>query len=216
MNIDPNLESNFNWDKKVGPDIGGPKPFVPPDDYGMHVIQSSVEREFYISGPPYTDALFVLHRPVRPNTGKLALVFELKVTEETNLYSQALEFDTRLAIAKTGYNFSSQFNQQKGGVFQAYIKGVGWADTPFNPGKFTPGVWTPIRFDYAFDIVNKTYSFVSVAVGPTPFMLPAKFQNLPATPLLWSDSCTLQVQLDLNAKGGAYSHRIREADFLWS
>ena len=216
MYVDANLEAQSGWGQRADASVGGPKPYVPPDNFGMNVIQSRVEREFFIEGPAYTDGLFSIHRPIRPNTGKLALQFDLNVSQEYLNYSQALEFDTRLAIAKMGYNFSSQFNQQKGGVWQAYIKGSGWVDTPFNPGKFTPEVWTRVRFDYAFDVVHKTYSFVSVTVGTTPFLLPAKFHNLPATPLSWADSASFQVQLDLNAKGGAYSHRISEADFLWS
>jgi hypothetical protein len=216
MYVDANLEAQPGWGQRADESVGGPKPYVPPDDFGMVVIQSKVEREFFIEGPAYTDGLFSIHRPIRTNTGKLSLRFDLKVSAESALYAQALEFDTRLAISKMGYNFSSQFNQQKGGVWQVYIKGQGWVDTPFNPGKFPPEVWVPVKFDYAFDIVKKTYSFLAVTVGTATTLMPAKFHNLPATPLQWADSANFQVQLDLNSKGGAYSHRISEADFIWS
>ena len=216
MYVDANLEAQSGWGQRADASVGGPKPYVPPDNFGMNVIQSRVEREFFIEGPAYTDGLFSIHRPIRPNTGKLALQFQLNVSAESALYSQALEFDTRLSIAEIGYNFSSQFNQQKGGVWQVHVNGKGWVSTPFNPGKFTPGLWTLVRFDYTFDIVKHTYSFVSATVGNTKFMLPEAFLNLSATPLLWSDGASFQVQLDLNAKGGAYKHRITNADFIWS
>lgn len=216
MNIDSNLEANPNWNKLANSGVGGPKPYVPPDDFGMNVIQSDIEREFYISGPAYTDGLFSLHRPIMPNTGKLALQFELRTDEDTTINAQALEFDTRLAIGKFGYNFSSQFNYQKGGVWQAFIKDRGWVDTPFKPGKFSPDQWYPIRFDYSFDTAKKLFSFISVAVGVTPFILPIQFHNLAATPLAWVDSCNLQMQLDLAYKGGSYRTRVRRISYLWS
>ncbi len=205
------------WHGKVGPNIGGPKPFVPPDVYETELVIAEPERRFVIAGPPYTDALFASYCPIMPNTGHLALQFEYKIDQNTLDDAQALEMDSRMQINKIGRNWSSQFNFQKGGVWQVSIKGKGWVDTAFKPGKFTKDVWHRIRFDYSFDMGAGTYSYETVQYDDLPvFHCPPEFKNLVATPLDWTDGVNVQIQLDLNAKGGAYETRLRRGNYIWS
>lgn len=216
MYIVPNLETR-TWRKKVGPEIGGPKPFVPPDVYETELVQTEPERRFIIMGPAYTDALFSTYCPIMPNTGKLSLQLEYKIDQNTLDDCQALEMDSRMQINKIGRNWSSQFNFQKGGVWQGYIKGRGWVDTTFKPGKFTKDVWHRIRFDYSFNLTTGTYSYEAVHYDDLPvFNCPPELKNLPATPLLWEDGVNLQIQLDINYKPGAYETRMRRGSYIWS
>jgi len=216
MNIVPNLESSPNWRQRADASVGGNHP----DDFGMNLVQADPEREFYIIGPAYSDGLFSLFTPIMPNTGKLALQLEYKIDQDTVNDAQALEFDSRMVIARMGRNWSSQFNYQQGGVWQGFrinpTSGKGeWFSTAFKPGKFIPDVWHKITLSYSFDAT--TYSYESVQVDNLPlFICPPELKKLPNTPLLWADGVNLQIQLDMNYKAGAYKTRMRRGSYIWS
>lgn len=212
------IEQDTNWSTRVGPTIGG----VPPTTYGMklHPLDSPI-REFYVKDPPWANWLAYSERKVLPNTGKLSLLYELFVDSNSLIVTQAIEFDTKLAIGGFIYNFSSQFNYVTG---QWQASGVGgWKDTGWKFGKFTPGVPYRMQFDYAFDIVKKTYGFMHVkALSDHPdantgsFTPPfTPFQSFTAEATNWTDTCNIQVQQDLNGGGGAFSIYMREIAYQW-
>lgn len=210
MITDSNLEL-ATWDSHVGTDIGG----VAPTSYGWrdHPLDPLV-REFYVSGPKYSDWLAACHRPVLPTTGSLTLDFDFYVDSNVALNAQALEFDTKLAIAGKMFNWSSQFNYQTG-VWQVSDAAGNWIDTVYRFLKFQPNRLYQMHFQYLFDPVKLTYSFVDIS-GPafaTAGKMPAP---LTATATNWTDSCNLQVQQDLNANGGQFSQYMRNIRYTWA
>ena len=216
MILDTQLEL-LPFESHVGTGIGG----VPPTSYGS--ILYGIAVGFYTNGPAYANWLAAVHRPVLPNTGKLSLSFNLSVDPRANECAQALEFDTRVSIqdgsGKWNYNGSSQFNQAGGGAWQIVDANGDWVDTGFRPGKFTPLVKYPIKIDYSFDVTKHTSSVLGISIGGDinqRFLVPAHMQNLAASNLGWADSCSLQVQLDLNSSGGAYSIYMRDIQYEWS
>jgi len=221
MYIVPGLESRI-WHEKVGPEIGGPKPFVPPTVYETDLIQAEPVRRFRIVGPAYTDALFSTFCPIMPNTGHLALQFEYWIDQNTLDDSQALEFDSRMCENKIGRNWSAQLNMQKGGLWQGYRRDPvtgkgGWYDTTFKPGKLEKDMWHRIRLEYSFNKTAGTYSYETVNLDDFPtFVYPPELKNMKATPLLWGDGVNLQIQLDLNARAGAYDTQMRRGSYIWT
>jgi hypothetical protein len=212
--VDDNLELVDEWSAKVGPDISGNPHFVAPISYGSRML--AVGREFYTVGKPWADWLASLHRPIMQNTGKLALMFEFMTDINAPSVAQALEFDTRISIGGFNYNFSSQFNYIKGGLWQISGQDASWQDTEFNPGIFEPNVWHPVRFEYSFDVIGHVYSFISVSIGTKRYMVPETMQNLRAPNKRWTDLCGLQVQQDLNKKGGSFSEYLHGIRYIWS
>lgn len=203
-----NILEEKPWGKNSGPGIGDGIP----DDYGTDLI-----REYHVKGKAYTSWLSGCHRPVLANTGKLSLGFDLMTDDKTPLSAQALEFDTRLVIGKNDYNFGSQFNYQRGGLWQVWVNKT-WVDTTFKPGLFTPWKWYTVRFDYSFDVINKKYSYEAANVSPAiiGYAVPVTFKNLTATPLNWTDTCNFQVQQDLNYKAGEFTIYIKNAGYTWT
>ncbi|MGC2323154.1 MAG: hypothetical protein WA463_11030 [Terriglobales bacterium] len=209
MILDTQLEL-LPWESHVGTGIGG----VPPTSYGTR--QLGLATEFFTSGPPYADWLAAVHRPVLPNSGGLSLSFILATDSSTPDDAQALEFDTRLSIGNWNYNFSSQFNYQEGGMWQIIDRASHWADTGFKPGKFAPGTPYRIRIDYQFSTASRIGSILGIRLNDQRFLVPTTMQNLPPTLLNWADSASLQIQLDLNSSGGAYSIYLRDIQYEWS
>jgi hypothetical protein len=205
--VDQNLETE-TWNTHVGPAIGG----NPPESYGTQLIDGV--RKFFVTGGPYSDWLASCHRPLPVNTGGLSLNFLLKTDDKAPLVAQALEFDTRVSVAKLNYNFSSQFNYQRGGMFQISVNGK-WVDTGIKPGVFIPSIWIPIQLDYAFDVVRQRYSTLAVSVNGVKSSVPTMLQNLTPTNLGWADSCSMQVQQDLNSKGGSFAMYLDGITYTW-
>src|SRR5258706_7248325 len=111
--IDTALEKRTDFQPKVGPGIGG----VPPDIYGW--IQTPESMKFYTRGKPYSDWLAANHRPYLPNTGHLALSFDLMTDAMAPAFAQAIEIDTRVTDPSgNDYNHSVQSNYFKGGMLQ--------------------------------------------------------------------------------------------------
>lgn len=210
MIVDDQLELSM-WDAHVGPDIGG----VEPTSYGWrdHPLDPPV-REFYVQGPKYSDWLAACHRPVLPNTGKLGLQFELFVDQNSQSVAQAIEIDTKLAIAGQMYNFSSQFNYATG-IWQVSDFVGSWVNTPCKFLKFRPSRRYDMAFDYVFDTAKKAYAFVRMS-GPDFAFVGPMLPPLLASPTTWKDSCSLQVQQDLAGNGGAYSIYLRNIRYVWS
>jgi hypothetical protein len=211
MSIEDNgIEQLSGWFTQSGPNIGG----VPPTSFGSTLLPGM--RQFYTNGPPYADGLNAIKRPILPNSGYLNLSFDLMTDVLTPTFAQALEFDTRISISKTDYNFSGQFNYAEGGTFQIVDKSGKWIDTGWKPGKFQPYVWYPITFQYGFDTTKKAFSFLSASNGiGSPFSIPKAMQGILSGPLAWDDTCNLQVQLDLAQAGGQYSIFTRGMKYMW-
>jgi hypothetical protein len=207
---DTDLHLRADWENHVGINIGGTQP----TSYGTVLLPNA--RQFFTAGKAYSDWLAAIHRPICPNTGYLTLSFELMTDAACYDQAQALEFDTRISIASLNYNLSSQFNYFEGGAFQITDVRGNWIDSGWKPGKFVPYVWYPITLRYGFDVAKKAYSFLSANNGVgSPYVIPKVLQGLPAQPLAWADSCSLQVQLDLAAAGGAFSIFTRKMEYTW-
>jgi hypothetical protein len=215
MIIDPNLQMQPNWASHVGSIIGG----VPPSKYGWTLDPLLGTRSFYTeySGSGYADWEAYITRPVMTNTGNLGLRFNLMVNPAVITCAQALEFDTRVGD-KDGYNynFSHQLNYAEGGHLQISNAQGDWVDTGFVPGKLqTPDTWYPYYLKYYFDIVKKTYGFISISIGVQTYVIPSNLQNLPAVKNNWAECAIFQVQQDLVQDGGAYTTTIGAAQFEW-
>lgn len=222
MITDSNLEQRSDWEMKVGPDIGGPKPFIQPDFYSVTVHEDATQ--YYIRGKPYTDWLAALHRPFLPNAGHLSLAFELMTDANAFLKAQAIEFDTRVSFAGMDYNHSFQINYERNGVLQisdqvnvladGKVTGGNWVDTGHLYGKLEPRSWYPVRLHYGFDIAAKTYRTERIDIGDEWFEI--SLPTLKAAKLGWADGAHCQVQQDLNAAGGFYSIYTRNMHYYWA
>jgi len=210
QDVDLHLEQG--WEKKVGPDIGGPVPFLPPDAYGF--VQGTTAMRFDIRGKAYTDWLAALHRPLLLNTGHLSLMFELMTDLNALTVAQAIEIDTRISAAGWNFNHSFQNNYQSGGMLQISGQDNNWVDTGIKFGKFQPRAWYAIGLHYSFDAVAFNYRTERIQVGDETFDL--SLPTLKAQKLGWTDGAHLQVQQDLAASGGSYSIYTRNMRYIWT
>jgi hypothetical protein len=208
---DSNIDQEPGWFTKFGPDINaGPKPTV------MQSTLVPTGRVFEIAGAAWAGYLNAISRPICPSSGYLTLKFNLMTDARCWDVGQCLEFDERLCIDKVGANGSTQFNYGKGGMFQICDKNGLWLDTGWLAGKFVPNTVYPIAIKYHFDWVRKIYSHISASNGVgQPFMIPSALQNIPMSPLDWTDTCNLQCQLDLAGAGGGYSILCSEMENQW-
>ncbi len=208
--IDGLLEK-ATWGTNTGPAIAGRYGDSAPAKFGFNQGPESIE--FYTVGAPYTDWLASTHRPYAANTGRLALSFDLLVDGRAMIEAQAMEFDTRLSFSKFNYNFSSQFNIQRG-KWQI-IKNGAWVDVAVVP-KFKPYTWLSVKFEYAFNVSARKFSPLGVHVDSAFYEVPTALWDQDASSLNWVDSCNLQVQQDLGALGGQFSQFMRKIQYEWS
>jgi hypothetical protein len=200
---------------------GDPNNARVPDFYGTYNLRDATE--FYVKGGPYAQWLSAYHRPLKQNTGKCSLRLELATDYNAVTVAQAIELDLKIAIGGWIYDFSSQINYRLGGMWQLTKGGQGWNDTGWKLGKFTPDLFYPVQFDYAFDVAKRTYSAKFARIGVKEFSVPLAQQNQPAFDSAvpnpakkWKDGASVQVQIDLNALGGGFSIYARNAKLVWS
>lgn len=208
MIIDTQLEQRTDWQKKVGADIGG----VAPDSYGW--MQTAEAMKFYTKGKAYADWLAACHRPYLPNTGRLTLALELMTDVLAPTAAQAIELDTRIAIAGNDNNCSFQNNYARGGMLQLSGQDGNWVDTGVMYGKFTPRQWYAIRLHYGFDVTMLTYRTDRIDINDEVFY--PTLPTLKAVKLGWSDGAHLQVQQDISSTGGGFDMYIRNMRYEWS
>ena len=210
MILYPNLEAAPDWQVLTGSNIGG----ISPDKFGINQKPGYIE--FYTVGKPYADFLAALHLPLQPNVQNLSLQFELCLDGVAAYCAQALEFDTRVSIAGWNYNFSSQINYEEVGMLQIVNAAGKWIDTGGVPGILPAHTWIPFKYTYTFDTTKHVFSLVAATINGNAYTIPSALKNVAASTLDWADSCSLQVQLDLNSGGGAFSHRMRNIQYAWS
>jgi hypothetical protein len=152
----------------------------------------------------YSDVLWAIHRrPVPKPAAKMTLKGRLWIDDNTGV--QCLEIDSLVTLGGYKYNMSSQINYSKGGMLQVAHGSTSWFDTPIVVGKLTTGVWHEFQWEYAYDTVAKTLSFLAFTLDGVRFTLPTQFQNIAPIATNWSDGVHLQLQLDANNKGVGYS-----------
>jgi hypothetical protein len=154
----------------------------------------------------YSDCLWAVHRrPVPKSAAKMTLKGRIWCDQNTLTGTQCLEIDSLVTLGGFKYNLSSQLNYSKGGMLQLAHGDVSWIDTPIVVGKLTPGMWHEFQMEYAYDTVAKTLSFLAYTLDGVRFVIPDKFQGIAPIATNWSDGVHLQLQLDANNKGVAFS-----------
>jgi hypothetical protein len=218
---DGNLEWSSQWVTRIGPDIGGPNPFVAPTSYGFkHPAVGNDWMEVYISGGAYTDMMVALQRPILPvfNAAAIELAWEFDLYTDVNtpVQAQALETDIRLCDA-AGYNYNAslQLNYQSGGQIQISNAKGGWSNTGLIPGKYAPNVPYHVDINYLFDTVEHTVSVQSMEINYKAYVIPLTMQKVPAQLLKWVPGVYLQVQSDLASTGGAFSYWMKNISLDW-
>lgn len=212
--IDNALEKRTDWERKVGPDIGGPTPFTPPDFYSL--TQHEDATQYYVRGKAWTCWLAANHRPLLPNTGHLTLSLDLLTDPNTLSACQEIEIDTRISIGGYDFNHSFRNNYLKGGQLQisdGTLPIAKWADTGVLFGKFDPRKWYSIALRYAFDPVRQTYRTERITIDDEWFDL--SLPDLKTQKLGWKDGAHCQVQQDLMGNGGWYSIYTRNMSYEW-
>lgn len=210
MITDDGLQTIVGGDLRTGSDIGGTAPVK----YGIDQSNPPFAR-FFTQGGPFSDWLWAVHRAILPNTGKLKLSFDLTIDSSVLICGQAIEFDTILAFGGFKYNMSSQINIAAGSIFQISDVYGNWATTGIVSPALVPGIPTRFLYEYGFNFTTKRYGIIAVTIAGQKRPVPAVMQNLLAQPSTWADSCSLQVQLDLNSKGGSMSHVMTNAKYIW-
>lgn len=205
-----NLEKS-TWTPVIGPSIN------PVAAVGYAAIPTANGIKYYATGPAWAGVLFknTCALPPLPSKGQASFSFNLITDDAAAIRSQANEFDVMLS-GPSGevYNLSSQNNNAEGGSWQIVNSLFKWTDTGFKPGVFVPGQVIPVSLSYSFDTVAQTSSVNSISVSGNSFPVPASMQNIPAEKLGWSPNLAiLQVQLDLNGQGGAYSQEMNSISF---
>lgn len=211
MIIDNQLETRTDWETKVGPDIGGPTPFVAPDAYGSRMASGAWQLS--IHGKPWTCWMAAQHRPLLPNTGHLVQSFNVMTDLYAETVAQALEFDCRISAAGMDYNHSFQINYSTG-MLQISDQAGKWQNIGIQYGKLYTRRWYAIRLQYAFDTTRLKYHTESIQINDEVFY-PA-LPELSAVKLGWSDGAHIQTQMDLNGLGGGYSIYVKGMQLEWS
>lgn len=184
---------------------------------------SGASRDFFISGTPYTDALWWYKVGPNDSVSHFKMDFWLNVTSDTQ-YPQALEFDVfqfnqQITQFPTGteFMFGTQCNYAAG-VWDVWDMGnAKWLPTAIPCTPFIPNTWYHVRLNFHtslrdhhqhYDSVsivqynangkivsNKWYSWnVAVASGPMP--------------LGWSENMGLQFQMDIAGVGASMTEYV--------
>lgn len=220
MITDSNLEQRTDWESHVGPDIGGPidpitHKHIPPDFYSLTQHEDSTQ--LYVRGKPFTCWLAANHRPLLPNTGHLTLSLDLLTDMNALSVCQEIEIDTRISVNGWDFNHSFRNNYLKGGMLQisdGTIPTAHWVDTGIMYGRFLPRQWHTIKLTYSFDTVKQTYRTKQIGIGGEWFTL--SLPELKGQQLGWKDGAHLQLQQDLNDKGGWFSIYVRNITYIWT
>jgi len=174
-------------------------------------------REFFISGPSYSDALWWYKVGPNNNVSNFQFDFWLTVDINASSYAQALEFDAFQFTQGREYMFGTQCDYGQGyskGVWEVASRGAGaWINTGISCPGFVAKDWYHITWNFHRGSNNKVY-YDSLTVahyaadGKTTIGSNTYTVNLaePSTPLPrgWTDNMGVQFQLDTNAIGGGY------------
>lgn len=219
--VDSNLEQ-YEWKTpQAGPGIGDAIPYVPgiAMPYGYRTWPGKLE--FYIQNavitPKTPSWLGAISRQLPPaGYSHLAFEFDLVLDGYSAKYGRCFEFDIRNCLAGLGYNCSSQFNQATG-LWEISDVNGNWVSTGYKYPNLMPWSLQRMRIEYFFDYVNKKYGVQQIEINDyVPFVVPAKLQNLAATPLAWEDSCNVQVQQDMYGLLGGFSQMMQNINLEWT
>lgn len=224
MFSDSALERSPQWGVYVGPDIGGPEPYVPPTSFTI-VPPSNLSDWMQVAtvGPSYTDGMAALHRPFQPFFDPSAVYvtfeFDMMTDGDAPVSAQAIEFENCFCDTNSYYyNGSLQINYQAGGELQAWAGPANpWVNTGINLGILVP--LTPYHFKvrYLMNTVKRTLSTLAVALDGVVHTMGAQFQNVAAAlknpP--WTSGVYVQYQLDLAHAGGQFSIFVRNVAVEW-
>ncbi len=175
-------------------------------------------REFFISGPSYSDALWWYKVGPNNNVSIFQFDFWLNVDINASSYAQAMEFDAFQFTRGREYMFGTQCDYAQGyskGVWEVASRGAGaWISTGISCPGFVANDWYHITWNFHRGSDNRVY-YDSLTVahytadGKTAIGSATTYGvNLvePSTPLPrgWTDNMGVQFQLDTNAIGGGH------------
>jgi hypothetical protein len=209
-----NLDDNQNWGSCTSC-AGGLNDAV----YWMAQYQTSpstdgASTQFYISGQQYSDALWWNKVGAHDSFRNFQADFWVQVDSDSQLYAQALEFDTFQFRNGVEYMFGSQCNYANA-RWQVWNQQTGkWINTSISCPQFTPNVWYHIiwslhrgndrKMHYDSLRVTQYASDNKTVVSNQLYTLNVAYPSGPM-PAGWDDDLGVQFQLDLNASGGSFS-----------
>jgi hypothetical protein len=172
--------------------------------------RDGASREFYISGPQYSNALWWYK--VGPNDAASNFAFDFWVQVDSNAASlaQTLEFDTFQFTGGRRYMFGTQCNYADG-HWDVWSGAGHWVMTGIACPKLVAGNWYHITWQFHRNKSTNqvVYDYLSVTQYGSSNNLVAQHTYIvglsePSTTTS-ADNLGVQFQLDLNGKGGAYS-----------
>jgi hypothetical protein len=197
----------------AAPSIGG----VAPASCGIITVPGEpTARTFFTQGGKFSDWLACTIRPVLPNTGNAELSYQLTVDDQTAEVAQAIETDMLFVITGADgkiyeYNGSLQWNNAKGGSIQIND----WTDSGIVIPVIDADVPHRVVIQYAFDTVKHTLTVPNYSIDGNVYPIPAAVGVIPAKPSNWKLGAYLQVQQDLNDKGGGFAITLDDAQLAW-
>lgn len=168
-----------------------------------------------LNGPAWATMEAYCPRPNFVNRGPGFVVNAFTLTLDDKAAYHVLEFDLIRTVrmpdgAVWHFDGSFQINIAEGWMLQvdtappAPPKVPTWQDTGIKIPPLAPNMPHTIAVTHHSDMAAKTHSVLSVAIDGTQYVIPAAFQNLPATPSTWAPDLDLeQVQITAESNGGA-------------
>lgn len=197
---------NELWTPQVGADIN------PKTAEKYKVIQSpgSLSLMMY-SDIPYSGWLAKNVQPLPQQSTRILFDYEVMTDDATGQCGQVIETDMKATDTQSfTYDGSSQWNLEKGGMFQI---GNPWKDTGIVFGAFKPYVPTPVTIEYAMEW-GKGLNYVSVMAGGIKWPIPTALQFVPVKQTGWDKSqIVTQLQQCNNANGGGYTLRFSKIGY---
>jgi len=131
----------------------------------------------FLDGIPYAAGLskraFSPPLDLLMSIGTITKSFQIRPSQTAFLFSGSNESDL-MVVDGNGlrYNLSLRKNNEKGGLWEAVGLDGTWKSTGFDPGKFTPDVWTQVTVVCAVNWIKSTSAILKITDGTTPFTIP--------------------------------------------
>lgn len=208
------LELDKGWQTQTGSLVSGNDHPVVPDSYGVTAVETPGWLRFFATGKPWASWMAFNKQPVLPNSGRLALGFDIILDSSTANAGQ-LEFDVRLAIDGYDYNLSNQINQAAGNVWQIADSAGQWQTVV---GLYPLAFNVPHSFIFhsVFDVKSKKKAALDLEIDGKVYQVPSRLQALAALPFNWEDTAIVQVQQNLSKSGGSVQQVMKNIRLEWS
>jgi hypothetical protein len=146
--------------------------------------------------------------PIPPNTGYLALCFDLWQSASMQAAANARETDVLVVRDGLKFNLSGQVVIPTGA-----IEIGNWTDTQLRAFPLSPNRRHKIKWTYS--ITPTACSVLSYEQDGSVYQVPAKYGGMAATPCNWLPGAYIQIQLGSLPAGLPWSQRLGRIRLKW-